>query len=107
MKQTEDLILLSESNEAYIAKCKCCSKINVIYKNIALKLSLEEFYFFKHYFDQINPEYYFLESYTGKNIFVNSPIRNIVFCFSSEEVEELKKILNEAAVMMQVFEILE
>lgn len=106
MNNLDELTILSERKEAYIGICKCCSTINFIYKNIAIKFKEEEFYYYKNYFDHLNTEEFLFESKTGKNVFMSSPISNIVFCFDKKEVEEMKQLMEEASAMLQVYKIL-
>lgn len=106
MEHFDDLIILTEKEEAYIGLCRCCHTINFVYRNIAIQFTDEEFAYFKAYFDQLNTEDYLLQSRIGKNIFMASPTKNIVYCFSKEEIELLKDLMNEAVLMLEAYAIL-
>lgn len=102
MKHIDELTILSESKESYIGICHCCSIINFVYKNLAIKFKEPEFDFFKNYMNNLRPEDFIFESRTGKNIFMATPTPNMVFCFSRVEIEELKRMMNEASIMLEV-----
>jgi hypothetical protein len=106
MKPLDEITILSESAEAYIGICTCCSTINFIYKNVAIKFKEEEFLYFKKYMEELNPSEFLFESKTGKNIFMSTPVNNIVFCFKKEEVEEINLLMQEAFTMLQVYKVL-
>lgn len=106
MNSIDELIILSKAEESYIGICSCCSTINFVYKNIAIKFTLEEFEYFKNYFDNLIVDHFVFESRTGKNIFMSSSMPNIVFCFSKNEISGLKDLLNQASVMLEVKKIL-
>lgn len=106
MEHNDELIILSESKEAYIGICHCCSVINFVYKNIALKFKEEEFSFFYRYMNNLSCDDFIFESKTGKNIFMATPSHNMVFCFSRSEIQELKILMNEASIMLEVNKII-
>jgi hypothetical protein len=106
MDHFDDLIILSERKEAYIGLCRCCHTINFVYRNLAIQFTDEEFIYFKSYFDRLNTDDYIFESRIGKNVFMASPTKNIVYCFSKEEIELLKDLMNEASLMIEVYVIL-
>ncbi|MFN3404988.1 MAG: DUF6686 family protein [Cytophagaceae bacterium] len=106
MEHFKDLTILSETDESYIGICSCCSTINLVYKNIAIKFPEEEFNIFRDYIEKIKPEDFIFESRTGKNIFMATPVKNIVLCFSTSEIWELKAMMTQASLMLEVNRIL-
>lgn len=106
MNTLDELTILSERPEAYVGICKCCSTINFVYKNIAIKFKEDEFNYFKTYFDRLKTEEFIFESRTGKNIFMSSPAHNIVFCFGKDEVAEMKALMQEASALLEIYKIL-
>ena len=102
IEHNDDLTILAEGEEYYIGICTCCNVINLVYRNIAIKLSEEQFEYFKNYLNELQEEYYSLKSRTGKSIFMSSSNPNIVFCFSIKELHELRKLLNESSLMLEI-----
>lgn len=106
MEHLDKLIPLSENSQGFIGICECCSNISLLYNNLALKLKEEEFDFFRTYLNNLDPSDFIYESRKGKNIFMRTPVENIVFCFSREETRELTTLMNEAAIMLATYKIL-
>ena len=102
----KDVIILSEKKEGYTGKCSCCDNINFVYKNIAIKFTPDEFDMFSTYLNTLNTEDFILENINGRNVFMRSPVKNIVFCFSKAEIEEIRELLNETALLLDVYRIL-
>lgn len=106
MEHLDKLICLSECCDGFIGICECCSNVNLLYKNIAIKLKEEEFEYFRNYLNELNPDDFIIKSRHGRNVFMRTPVKNIVLCFSKYELKELTMLFNEATLMLTAYKIL-
>ncbi|MCX7987786.1 MAG: hypothetical protein N2662_12685 [Bacteroidales bacterium] len=96
MKQ---FIRLSETQHGLILKCYTCNKIHLEYNNIYIDFEEEGFYQFCQYFNDLNPTFWEevnRKSILRRRIIVPVGHQSIHLLFNSQEVEELKLLLNYA-----------
>ena len=107
MCQNSSLEILSSSPNGYIGKCDSCTKINVVFENIFILLEEKELKAISRVIDE-SYGIWMLESYIGKGkkITMQTPLPNLYFAFTVEEYEELKRLINEAMLIIDARNIL-
>lgn len=103
---SHDIVLLAQASNGYITVCTCCGTLNLLFNNIALNFTEDEFYYFKNYFDDLQERRDKEVDLTEQNVYMSTPVKNMLFCFSLLEIRQLKRLLAEASIMLQVFKIL-
>ncbi|KAA0990739.1 DUF6686 family protein [Dyadobacter aurulentus] len=97
------LRILSQSDCGYIGQCNCCDHFNFAFGNILFIFSedglrgfqsvlYEEFHF--HKLEEPLPN--------GKNYMLPSPIPNFMISFNNEEIEQVKRLFQEALIVLEV-----
>ncbi|HEY8402596.1 MAG TPA: DUF6686 family protein [Cytophagaceae bacterium] len=102
MRDLHDMLLLSQRPEAYIAICTCCGNISFMYRNIAITFQHSEFEYFCQYFDNLKG----LKSEETDDVYMSTPVKNILFCFTKSEIKEIKQLLTEANLLLETYKIL-
>ncbi len=107
MCQNSSLEILSSSPNGYIGKCDGCQKINVVFENIFILLEENELKSIGRIIDE-SYGIWMLETYIGKGkkITMQTPLPNLYFAFTVEEYEELKRLINEAMLIIDARNIL-
>ncbi|MEL7002033.1 MAG: DUF6686 family protein [Bacteroidota bacterium] len=91
-----------------IAKCRCCNRIGLYYKNILIGFESIDFDCFAKSFLDIFFEKYKTEFPDGKDhIVINSAHKDIQFTFTRQEYIELKDMIQQARLLLESENILE
>lgn len=90
------IIPVNETPNGRLSFCKCCDNYQLEFGNILFTFSQDQLSGLTEYIREIDGE-----TYTRKNdhtphnrkIFLQFPVKGILFCLNKEELEELKELL--------------
>jgi hypothetical protein len=96
---------LSESSNGYVGYCDCCQRYNVSFNNSLFIFSEGEF---KGFIQILQERVGITPFYTthGKEVIVQTPMKNYFLVFTESEVEELLAMMIEASLMAETNQIL-
>ena len=100
--------VLVSSDYFNISICKCCNRVGMFYKNLLVGFEVCEFTNFCKEVTQLdfyNNCVYFPNGQT--HLVVETCHQNIQFSFNESEFQELKSMLNESMLMLEVHQALE
>jgi len=99
--------VLTQRADLSIEQCSCCDTISLLYQNLLLKFSPKSFLKFSSSFRELDFHKRALIFADGKEkLVVNTNQKEIQLCFEKEEFEMVCHALKEAAVMLEVKDIL-
>ncbi|MCF0057858.1 DUF6686 family protein [Dyadobacter sp. CY356] len=97
------LRILSQSKNGYIGQCSCCDHYNFVFGNVLFIFSedgLSGFHamlYDKHQFQSLDTALPH-----GRNHLLRSPIPNFMLSFNDDEVEEIKNLLQETLLALEI-----
>lgn len=92
----ESVILINQTSNGRLTFCKCCDNYQLEFGNILFSFSQEQLPGLTEYIREIDGEVYSRKNdHTPhkRKIFLQFPIKGILFCLHKEELEELKELL--------------
>ena len=101
-----NLKMLHDNEMGYVARCKCCSEVQMGIGNVVIHLDLGNFQRFHGTFKAIhrNNQENLLKLPNGEKIVVRTPVKNLMLSFSLEEFEQIIDLLAQAWVLMEADE---
>lgn len=107
MSQCNPIVLVS-SDYFNISICKCCKSVGMLYKNLLVSFEPKEFAKFCEGFSKLDFYSNCVYFPNGKTyLVVDTAHPDIQFSFNEAEFDELKLILEESQLMMEVHKALE
>ena len=107
MCKLTDHILLSETDKSRLSRCKCCGLYVMVFNNIYITFNEKEFVSFKWTLQRLSPEDFNKDHPKGaQHVLLKNSRTHIGVSFSRDEVEEVLKLMREAALFEEVFSIL-
>lgn len=100
--------VLEYNPTGYVMRCQDCGHLQMAFGNVVLNLVEEDFWSFKELIS-INAE----KNNTADNspettcIYIDTPCRNMKLLFSLNEIKNVAKLLEEAALLLQINLLLE
>ena len=106
MNEEQSSILCQKSGIS-IEQCSCCGNIVFYYNNLLLKFTPQGFMKFGESFRQLNFEQRSRTFGVGtKKLIVNTTQKEVQLCFTKSEFNQVCEAFEEAAVMLEVNQIL-
>ncbi len=103
-----DPVTLVEAEGLNVSLCKCCKRIGLMHKNLLVSFNLIEFTQFSSSVRNIDFHRSAICFPDGQPyVILNTCHEDIQFCFDFAEFAQLKSVLDQADVMIQVYESLE
>lgn len=96
---------LAECTNGYVGYCECHDHFNVSFNNSLFIFSHEEYEAFMHLLSERAGLEPFLTTH-GKEMIVQTPMRNYYLVFSQREIQQLLDMMVEAGLMMETNQIL-
>jgi hypothetical protein len=94
---------LFQNKQCSVFYCHHCgNKISVLYGNIAVSFDEECFLLFKESINAPDIDEYFITHPCEDKIHIRSELNTIFFSFSYKEILELRKILTESYLRLQI-----
>ena len=97
------LRILSQSDRGYIGQCNCCDHYNFAFDNLLFIFSEDGLRGFQ---SVLYEEYHFHQLGeplpNGKTCILPSPIPNFMISFNEEEIEQVKRLFQEALIVLEV-----
>lgn len=100
-----NLKTLHHNEFGYVAKCKKCNHIQLAFGTVAMIQEEEEFYQFKKYVSKhLTANYSEYETIcpNQKSIYLQTPLNNIRFSFSKNELKQLNELLDQSNLMLEI-----
>ena len=99
--------IILEGEHFNISQCTCCQRIGLYYNNLLVGFNPQDFLAFTESFCKIDFTSSSVKFPNGQeHIVISTCHRDIQFNFTREEFEELKDILQQAAVILEAHRIL-
>ena len=96
---------LSERTNGYVGFCDCCQRFNVSFNNYLFIFSKAELRSIAEILrDKIGIKPFYTSH--GKEIIVQTPMKNYYLVFTEVEIEELVDMMSEAALLSEANDIL-
>lgn len=97
--------LLSNNSYGCVTMCNRRAHVQVCFGNVLFALTQEEFSNFNKHICCIHQKH-FRELMEGKKLFIKTERQSLMIAFSGNELNNLKNLLSEASLMMEVEQIL-
>lgn len=97
-----EIIMLHESSNVQIYKCKCCNHYNLNYRNLFLAFSRKEFKGFYKILSRLRPEHFTCIHPEGLKAIVSHSKYPGRMGFTEEEVTSILSQIEEAMMMEEV-----
>ncbi|WP_337040870.1 DUF6686 family protein [Emticicia sp. 17c] len=102
------LVLLASCAYGYVGKCNCCEKYNLVFNNQLFIFSEEDLRYFRR---MLEDETTVFEAGNlcgnGRTIGLKTPLNNFFIMFTPKELENLKNMLDDTFVMIEVSKVLQ
>lgn len=106
MSQCKPVVLVS-SDHFNVSMCTCCHRIGLYYNNLLAGFELEEFTMFGESVSRLRFYPNCVNFPNGEAyIILDTCHPDIQFCFKAEEFSELKTVLTESLLMLEVHQAL-
>lgn len=102
-----DIISLSQNMHGMVYKCNCCQNIHFTYKNVFLILTKKDMYSLKKCLQKLKPENFNIFHPHGNVALINSKNNAYKLGFTSQEVKEVCWLIQEAELMLDIYQALE
>ena len=96
---------LSECANGYVGYCDCCARYNVSFNNSLFIFSDTEYESFQEFLKERAGSNPFLTSH-GKEVIVQTPMKNYYLVFSEAEIQQLLNMMIEASLIVETNQIL-
>lgn len=99
----DTLHLLHRNPMGYIARCRCCSEVQVSIGNIIAHLDLQNFLSFFRTLKAVSRdlESNSIDSPDGQKILLRTPVKSILMSFTIHEFAETLELFSQAWVLME------
>lgn len=100
-----NLKTLHHNELGYVAKCKKCNHIQLAFGTVAITQEEGELYQFKKFISKhlaTNNSENETICPNQKNIYLQTPVSNILFVFSKNELKLLNELLEQSILMLEV-----
>lgn len=99
--------VLAECKDGYVGVCLCCREFNYCYKNVLLTFQETEM---RAFFDWLiacrHTESLETPLPNGSKHMYSSPLYNMFFVFTNEELDEIEHLYSEVKLMLETMQIL-
>jgi hypothetical protein len=102
-----DFKTLEHDSRGYVVRCEKCNYFQVAFGNIAIRINEERFSAFSSLISSMTDEKRNEVDKSARNIYFESPCRNILFLFSVKELDMLNDLLQSAMMNIQISRMLE
>ena len=96
---------LSECPNGYVGYCDCCARYNVSFNNSLFIFSDIEFAGFRQFLTDRTGISPFLTTH-GKEVIVQTPMKNYYLVFSEPEIQQLLDMIIQASLIVETNQIL-
>ncbi|MEN0005297.1 MAG: DUF6686 family protein [Bacteroidota bacterium] len=93
--------------KGYIVRCTCCQQIQIVYGNIAIDQTAQDFRYLSQLIDRYRLSHRDSEAETCRNIFIKTPFKNLRILFSYKELLEFHEMLQKVLLMLEAEQLLE
>ena len=100
---SHDILVLHESSNNQIYKCKCCNHYNLNYKNLFIQFTKKEFKLFAETLRSLQPHHFECTHPEGLKALVFNTKHPGKLGFTQEEVSQIIDEIEQALVMEEVF----
>jgi len=100
---SHDILVLHESSNNQIYKCKCCNHYNLNYKNLFIQFTKKEFKLFAETLRSLQPHHFECTHPEGLKALVFNTKYPGKLGFTQEEVSQIIDEIEQALVMEEVF----
>ena len=103
MRNRLSMKVLHENNFGYIAKCKCCSDLQLNLGNVIVTFSTKEYADFDLFFNEIREDFSLeIEDGSSRKYIIRTNLNNLVLSLSYQELQDTIEILNFSNIMLSV-----
>jgi len=107
MCQMNEQMVLSGGARTQVNWCACCCKYSIYYKNVCFGFSHRQFHEFKQVLDRLDATHFHYYLSNEPQVLLKSHNGSSGVFLSRAEVQEIVHIMNEAALMHEVYTILD
>jgi hypothetical protein len=93
--------VLEHSEHGFVALCKGCNILQIVCGNVAIIVNEPTFNAFVKMINQFANEKQFVTDRELRNIYLESPCRNMHLVFSANELDMLNQLLSQASLLIQ------
>lgn len=99
--------MLEYSPLGYVAKCESCKQLQLAFGNIVVRNNEEQFHAFCRIISKKASDMKYELERDVRNIYLESPCRNVMMVFNLNELEELSELLECSMVSLEIGRLLE